>query len=167
MPALLTPDDALPISIPLDTPSAVLKRLVLNRGFRILILLLTLVALSGLDLAFTLTYMLSVGMFEANPLARTLASGGDPWMLALWKIGTTTLAAWILFSHRKHWQAEVGAWICTGILVMLTVHWMHYIAHVDQFTTALSGPPQAVLTSVQPNGLEGYETGWVTMVKPD
>ena len=142
-------------------------RLLRDRSFRIILLLGALIAFSALDLALTLTYLTSVGMFEANPLARTLVNNGSPWALSGWKAGTTLIATWILFSHRKHWQAEAGAWTCAAILAMLTVHWMNYIAHIEQFTPALAHTSDAALPEIQAGAMGVMDSGWVSFSPAD
>ena len=105
---------------------------------RVLVLVAVIVALSIVDLCFTINWATSVGMVESNPLARSLMRSADcPWVLALWKVLTAGLGVGIFIATRRRWQAEVGAWLCALVMVWLTVRWLQYNAYMTDLTSAL------------------------------
>jgi uncharacterized membrane protein (Fun14 family) len=124
----------------------------LTRSRRVLILLVGVMLLSIGDLIMTLTYLTSIGMAESNPLARLVMSYRSPWILVGWKVASMTAAGGILFIHRRRRAAEVGAWICLGVLVWLTFRWTAYIGHIQ------IGPASAIAAEHDPT--------WVTLA-PD
>ena len=116
-----------------------------RRGHRILILIATLVILGLADLVFTLTYMSVVGMVEVNPIARYMAVIDGPRQLVLYKLATIAVSCGVLFLSRRHRAAEMGAWACTGIMVLLTIHWDHYNRNVGSLTSEI-----AVIATAEP-----------------
>lgn len=97
-----------------------------RRPARVLALLAAVVLLSLGDLWMTLTHLRTVGMFEANPLAREVINLNSPLALAAWKLATVALAVGILFRLRARRAGEAGAWVCVAVLTWLTVHWVRY-----------------------------------------
>lgn len=104
------------------------------RGKRVAILLAAITLLSLGDLYMTLTYAMSVGMYESNPLARFIMSFGSPALVASWKLGSMLLACTIFYWARRSRYAELGVWGCTLLLAWLTCHWGAYMEQVDAFT---------------------------------
>lgn len=104
------------------------------RGKRVAILLAAITLLSLGDLYMTLTYAMSVGMYESNPLARFIMSFGSPALVASWKLGSLLLACTIFYWARRSRYAELGVWGCTLLLAWLTCHWGAYMEQVEVFT---------------------------------
>ncbi len=103
------------------------------RGKRVAILLAAITLLSLGDLYLTLTYAMSVGMYESNPLARFIMSFGSPALVASWKLGSMLLACTIFYWARRSRYAEIGVWGCTLLLAWLTCHWGAYMEQVEVF----------------------------------
>lgn len=103
-----------------------------QRDLRFLCYALAIVLMSVADLKMTLFYVTSVGMTEVNPIARFLMVYGGVCSIILWKAATVACGVFILWRIRRYRAAEVGAWICCGILAALCVHWFRYN---DQVTT--------------------------------
>lgn len=108
------------------------------RTTRMILLLITLVALSLADLHLTLTYATSVGLLESNPIARAVMALGCADLLSVWKMGCVALACAILFAARRSRWSEPAAWFCVLLLVWLTFRWAAYIAEMDSITSALA-----------------------------
>lgn len=102
-----------------------------RRGFRVLMLVATVVVLSLADLHMTLLHATTVGMAEDNPVARVMISQGDPLLLTVWKLGTVGLVGFIFVVARRRRSAEIGAWLCVGMLSFVMLRWIQYgeIAH--------------------------------------
>ncbi len=113
----------------------------MHRPQRVAGLLAAVLALSAFDVAVTVHQISSSGMFENNPLARlVVAAAGDPTSLVALKAMSLLVSMGLLLGLRRHWQAELGAWLAVGILVWLTAQWGMYL-HVmkDIETDALAG----------------------------
>jgi len=102
-----------------------------RRGFRVLLLVATIAVLSMADLYMTLLHATTVGMAEDNPVARLMISHGDPVLLTVWKMGTVALVGYILLMARRRRSAEIGAWVCVGMLAFVMARWIQYgeLAH--------------------------------------
>jgi hypothetical protein len=102
------------------------------------VLLSVIVVLSAIDLALTLYWMKTVGMYELNPLVAYLARATDsPLALSAFKCASVLVSSGLLFRLRNHVQAEVGAWTAALVLVALCVRWAnytHWSAQVDAQT---------------------------------
>ncbi len=96
------------------------------RPRRVTIVVLATAALGLIDLAFTLTYMTSIGMIEANPLARLMVSIGGAGQLVRFKLFTILLSGGLLYLSRERRIAEVAAWLGLLIMLMLSAHWLDY-----------------------------------------
>ena len=59
---------------------------------------------------------------------------GEARQLILFKLFTITLSCGVLYLIRAHARATVGAWLCTLILAVLTMHWLDYNERVSAFT---------------------------------
>jgi hypothetical protein len=95
------------------------------------------VLLSVTDLYITMLYLRSVGMGEANPVARFVMQHGTPAALVLWKLGSVGVGCMILLATRRSRSAEIGAWICCAALVWLTLHWTAYSREIGKLTPVL------------------------------
>lgn len=111
---------------------------------------LTLMGLA--DLYCTLAYMTTSGMIELNPVARAMVSIGDAPQLILFKIFTMTLSCGALFLARDHRRAEPAAWVCTAVMLVLTLHWTSFNKSAPGFTNEFS-----ILAMSHGE----YEPGWV------
>jgi hypothetical protein len=125
-----------------------------DRPFRVLLLLSVAWVLGITDLAMTLTYLMNIGMFEGNPLARWVIASGSPYLVSAFKLVTMVVSSSILFWKRNSWQCEIGAWIAVFILGRLTLHWFDYIAGTSKMTYAFA------LASVDPTQCDGT---WATL----
>lgn len=103
-----------------------------SRRRRVTLLVLAMALMGLADLAFTLTYMSSVGMAEANPLARAMIEIGGLPQLVRFKLFTIALSGGLLYLLRGHKAAERCAWACCAALVLLSLHWFNY---TDKLTT--------------------------------
>lgn len=108
------------------------------RGRRLALLMLAIVLMSVVDLLCTIIYMRTSGMVEMNPLARLMIAVGDLQQLVFFKLGTMVVCCGSLYLARRHARAEGAAWICTSVLLLLTVHWINYNQHVSGFTNDLA-----------------------------
>ncbi len=90
----------------------------------------TIAVLSLADLYFTLLYARTVGMSEANPIARMVMSFNSPALLALWKCATVAGACLIFWCFRHKAATEAAAWSCGLLLAGLTVWWSLYTQHM-------------------------------------
>ncbi|MCA9282437.1 MAG: hypothetical protein H6812_00525 [Phycisphaeraceae bacterium] len=107
-------------------PIAALPGVISGRP-RVVVLLIVAIILMGLaDLALTLTYMRGMGMIEANPIARYMLSIGHERQLILYKLASLGMCCGTLYLIRRHRKAEVCAWLCCGIMLVLSIHWTRY-----------------------------------------
>lgn len=97
-----------------------------RRPVRVGALLVAVVALSIGDLYMTLVHLRSVGMIEANPLAREVIDLNSPHALAAWKLATVLVAVSLLFLVRRTRSGEAGAWLAVAVLTWLMLHWITY-----------------------------------------
>ena len=103
-----------------------------RREQRLTLLITVIVVLSVADLLFTLVHLRSLGMIEANPLARALILTGDAHQLISFKLASVGIGCGCLFLGRRSARIEIAAWVCTLGLAALTIHWFNYNA---QFKT--------------------------------
>ncbi len=112
------------------------------RARRITILIVAMVMMGIADLLCTLTYMRTSGMLEANPIARfiltTNAVEGGSAQLVMFKALTIVLSCGALYLARRHRQAELSAWVCTAMMLTLTLHWINYNRSVSAFTNDMA-----------------------------
>ena len=100
-----------------------------RRPFRVIVLSLAIVAMSGIDLYLTILYITHSGMNESNPIARAMMEYQSPMILGVWKAATVFLSIGILMMIRKKRSAELGAWVGCIVMGMLMLHW---VAFIDQ-----------------------------------
>lgn len=126
---------------PAATPAMMLARRLEaaqhRRAWRVVGLTIAIALMSLVDLYITLLYVRSVGMGEANPLARWVIEHFSPTVLIAWKLLTVTIACGIFGVARRTRAAEVGAWVSCAILVWLTVRWTAYSREVVHLTPVL------------------------------
>ncbi|MGP1273192.1 MAG: DUF5658 family protein [Phycisphaerales bacterium] len=109
-----------------------------RRPTRVLTLVIAAILLGLADLAITMTYLLNIGMFESNPVARLVINSGSPAMVVGFKLGTMLVTSWIVVATRRRWQAEAVAWISVAVLSVLFVHWLGYIEHAGVATNMMT-----------------------------
>jgi hypothetical protein len=109
-----------------------------HRTARLAGLIAGIVLLSFADLYMTLVHLKSIGMAEANPLARSVMAYNSASGLVAWKFCTVGLAVAILIYARKRRSAEFAALFCCGVLLWLTIRWANYNNHVSELTTELN-----------------------------
>lgn len=115
------------------------------RGWRVVTLMIAIIAMSIGDLFMTLTYARSIGMVELNPLARYLMQAPSPAYIIMYKLGSVLIASAILFKARSTRVGELGSWLAFFGLLWLTIRWVeyseamvfitghvHYFANVEQ-----------------------------------
>lgn len=107
------------------------------RSRRVSVLVLSFVVLGVADLALTLVYMNTIGLFEGNPLARALANGGGSALLASFKLGTILLSSAILVALRARRSAELGAWVCVIAMGAVSLEWGKYASASDEVVLAM------------------------------
>jgi hypothetical protein len=109
-----------------------------SRGRRVALLIFA-VALMGLaDLLCTLAYMHTVGMMEANPIARHMIDLNGSQQLVLFKLLTISLSSAALWFGRFHRQTELCAWGCVALMLMLTAHWVRYNREVVEMSNEIA-----------------------------
>ena len=117
--------DIIPVNAtPRSAGAASLRQIARSR--RIVLLILALVLMSLADLICTISYLTSVGMAEANPIARHMIAVGGIRQLVLYKAFTMTLSCGCIYFIRTRRGAELGAWACVAVLFMLMLHWIEY-----------------------------------------
>jgi hypothetical protein len=104
------------------------------RGERVVILVVACVLMSLGDLYMTLTYVTSVGMLEANPVARALMSLNSPVAVIAWKCALTLFGAGVLVFFRRLRAAELAAWVVFAGMALLTLHWQGFNRDVSEMT---------------------------------
>ena len=109
-----------------------------GRSVRVVALVTAATLLGLADLAMTMTYLLHVGMFESNPVARLVINSGSPAVVIGFKLGTMLVTSWIVLANRRRWQAELVAWLSVVVLTSLFVHWIGYIEYAEVTTSAIS-----------------------------
>ena len=107
------------------------------RARRVTILALAAATLGLLDLAFTLTYLRSIGMVELNPLARSMIALGGAGQLVRFKLFTIALSSGMLYLIRRRPGAEACAWISLGVLLILSLQWVRYTRLTEELGPTL------------------------------
>jgi hypothetical protein len=103
-----------------------------SRSQRVSILLFATVIMGLADLALTLTFVTTIGMVEANPLARLVMQYNEPGLLVLWKLATMLVGIGVLYWARKNRGAEIGTWVCFMAMAALSVHWLTFTGQVSE-----------------------------------
>jgi hypothetical protein len=108
-----------------------------RRPIRVVCLTIAIALLSLADLHITMLYLRTVGMGEANPIARFVMEHGSETLLIAWKCASVSVACLVFFQCRRHRVAELAAWFALAVLVWLLVRWMGYADEVWRLTPAL------------------------------
>ena len=107
--------------------------------------------LSVAELYLTLMHLTSIGMSEANPIARLVMSANSPGVLIAWKLTSVGAACLAFYAGRKKLVGEAAAWFCCAVLIWLTLRWGEYSTELAKIS------PQMQL-------LHQVDAGqWVTM----
>jgi hypothetical protein len=114
-------------SRPCSAPNAA-QRALNKRMQRLSVLITIIVGLSIADLLFTLIHLQSLGMVEANPVARAIILTGDAHQLVSFKLASVAVGCGCLYLGRRSRKIEFAAWLCAIGLGVLTVHWFNYNA---------------------------------------
>lgn len=126
-----------------------------RRAIRVVALVIAIILMSLGDLSMTLTQLRSVGMGEANPIARYVMSFNSPSLLAVWKCATVALACAIFLWARHRRSTEIACWTCAALLLALTIGWIQYANEAHKLTSTL-------------DTVSGMECSlWVTMTPSD
>ena len=118
-----------PVQTPeMPPPTALQREMMVERRARRVTFLVLATALLGLfDLAFTLTFMRSMGMIELNPLARLMIGIGGAGQLIRFKLLTIVLSSGLLYLIRRRRGAELCAWVSLGAL-----QWVRYTRTTEE-----------------------------------
>lgn len=114
-----------------------------RRGARVTTLIIAILLASLADLALTLEFLTSVGMAEANPVARAVIGTGSVALVVGFKLGMSLTACAILLAARRHRTAEIGAWAGALVMAWLMLRWNDYIDQSPMLTGALQGRQHA------------------------
>lgn len=110
---------------------------VIGRPTRVVVLVVA-VALMGLgDLCMTMMHLSTIGMNEANPIARYVMQYNLPWVLVAWKCACIALSSLIFFRFRTRVSVELGVWFCCLVMAWLSVRWIRYSDEMMSATPAL------------------------------
>lgn len=116
-------------------------------------MLLAIGGLSLVDLAVTLAYMTTLGMYEANPIARLLAATASPVVaIVLFKVLTVGMSLWLFHRLRRFASARAMALVMVAVLVCVTVQWVRYGRAANEFDWMIASAPVAA-----------SEPGWVRL----
>jgi hypothetical protein len=114
-----------------------------GRGSRVTTLIIAILLASLADLALTLEFLTSVGMAEANPVARAVIGTGSLAVVVGFKVGLSATACAIFWVARKRLSGEVGAWAGMLLMAWLMIRWNVYIDQSHMLTGALHGNQHA------------------------
>ncbi len=126
-------------AIQLDTPSetgvfAFVRR---GRSSRVLMLALSILLMSGVDLYITSLYLATIGMAEENPLARIVMSSGSLGYLSLWKFLTILPTLLLMVAYRRRLMVELLGWVASAVLVGVMMRWAQYADETQDLLIAL------------------------------
>lgn len=124
------------LSMPLAQPAAMTEP-ARRRARRVLLLVAATVLVALADLYLTLLYATSVGMHEANPLARALMLYNCPWIVVAFRGLTIGLFGMVLIRARHRPLAEGAAWLCVLAMVWLAFRWEAYNESVVEVTSPM------------------------------
>ncbi|MDX9912881.1 MAG: DUF5658 family protein [Phycisphaerales bacterium] len=99
-----------------------------HRARRVQIAVAAIALLALIDLALTAWHASTLGMLEANPLARAVVAHAGVPGLGAFKVLTTGFGLGVLLAFRRRASAEVGAWVCAIALTSVAVIWIPYHA---------------------------------------
>lgn len=133
-------------------------------GSRRVMLLIAAITLMGLaDLFCTLTYMTTIGLPEANPIARWLARFGTTETIVGFKLLTMALSCWCLYVGRADRRMEVCAWACAAILLGLSIHWIGFNRNITEHTNLIAYLSDRNPCPRSPEAGLAHGTNWVRL----
>ncbi len=97
-----------------------------TRQVRVCWLVFAIAVLSLADLHMTLEHLTSIGMGEANPIARLIMSANSPAALIAWKLTSVIAACLAFYAGRRKLVGEAAAWFCCLVLIWLIFRWDAY-----------------------------------------
>lgn len=105
---------------------------------RVLLLMAAIVLMGVADLLCTLAYMRTIGLPEANPIARWLAQFGSTQAVVCFKLLTMAMSCLCLYKGRTERRMEWCAWACAGILLALSLHWISFNRAIVEHTNLIA-----------------------------
>lgn len=118
--------DAAPPREAIETPRLSRRTMLRTRQARVCWLILAILVLSIADLHMTLVHLTTIGMSEANPVARLVMSTNSPMVLIAWKLASVGAACLAFYAGRRTVIGELAAWFCCAVLIWLTLRWNAY-----------------------------------------
>lgn len=109
-----------------------------RRAFRVLALSGTTILMCIADLYMTILYLTTVGLHEANPLARAIMLYNCPWAVVAFRLLTILLFSMILIRARHHKIAELAAIFCLFTMTWLMLRWNAYTESTAELTTMMA-----------------------------
>jgi hypothetical protein len=109
-----------------------------RRGFRVLAIGATTIAMCAVDLYLTILFVTSVGLHEGNPIARAVMLYNCTWVIVAFRLLTIALFSLILVRARRHRIAEAAAFFCLAIMTWLMLRWMAYSEHSAELTNMMA-----------------------------
>lgn len=119
------------------SPAGTLARSLRRRLVRVWVLVCFVALVSLADLYLTLLHLTHGGMSEGNPVARWLMIHGTATSLIVWKIVLAGTSCWILLRLARTRSAELGAWLCAGVMLWLGVRWADYVAELQSLAPVI------------------------------
>lgn len=104
------------------------------RGQRVLFLVIATALMCLGDLFMTMDHARTVGLFEANPLAREVLRQHSPEALVIFKGCSILLGCSLLVYLRKARIAELGSWAVLAAMTLLCLHWNGYSQGLAEMT---------------------------------
>lgn len=104
------------------------------RSQRVILLVLATALMCLGDLAMTMDHARTIGLFEANPLAREVLRSHSPEVLLAFKGGSILLGCSLLCYLRKTRIAELGSWAALAAMTLLCLHWNGYSQGLAEMT---------------------------------
>jgi Domain of unknown function (DUF5658) len=108
-----------------------------SREGRILGVLIAIAVMAYADLDMTLAYATSVGMAEANPVARAVMGFNSPAMVVGYKIVCTLTGLVILYRLRRCRCSEPAAWAMLLVMGWLMLRWTSYNQGISETSDLL------------------------------
>jgi hypothetical protein len=99
------------------------------RSVRLVVVLTLLCVLHACDLALTQSQINRGCFIEANRLAAAVTD--SPILLTAYKVGFLGVGVLILYAYRRHWQAELGAWLALTVSFGAMLWWVYYLHYRD------------------------------------
>lgn len=105
------------------------------RSERVMLLIAAIVMMCLGDLTMTMDHARTIGLFEANPLAREVMRSHSPEVLLTFKCASIILGCSLLGFLRKTRIAELGSWAALFAMTLLCIHWNGYSQGLSEMTS--------------------------------